>query len=281
MNLSVNKVWAISPAGDLATLDSRLKNNEKLRVDDFQGQCDPDRIKELNSLMAGTILRRMPRLAKLALRAAWEVRPLNETNSGLIIVTAYASVGSTFEFLDSLINDGAALASPTAFSHSVTNMSAAYVSQHLNLKGPSLTLTRDSFPESLEAAEALITSGQAADLLLGVIAEASATMAEIEKTAEHIMPPPHDGAVFFHLTGASQAGGETVIEYQSPCPESAELVSQDPLAFLGASSALALALRLALACHQTAGEGKDNPLQVDCGPARGSIIVKKSETAFE
>lgn len=267
----VEKIQALCPAGDLDNLRSRLKGPQGLNVSDFQGECDPERLKALTLLLPGPALRRAPRLAKLALSCALDVvRPEGETAStALILLSAYGSVGPTFDFLDSIINDGANLASPTAFSHSVTNMSAAYLSQLLHLTGPALSLTQPSFAAALEAAELLLKSEQAETVLLGAVSEYSETMSAVEKKAGR--PPAlfSDGAVFFRMgraaglltndckpePGLSEPDDRICLDFY-PSNPSAGGRPFDPLpAELPGSSVLTPALRLALACRAVADDG--------------------------
>lgn len=246
LSLAIRRAALLCPAGDL---DQLAAHGPGL---DLSGRCEADRLKELAERLPGVQLRRTPRLARLALRAALDLRPEITERTALVLVSAYGSAASTCEFLDSLLDDGAALASPTAFSHSVTNMTAAYLSQHLQLTGPCLSLSQWSLGPALEAAGVLLNSGQADDVLLGTVAEASETMMAIEKAAGRRPARPAEGAVFFHLARPSETAEEMRLEYLSPAPEAAPAPA-GPRAFSPLAPALELALAWRLAGPADAG----------------------------
>lgn len=267
MELAVRQVAALCPAGDLKTLRDRLQSPEKLSARDFQGQCDPGRLKELGELLPEANLRRVPRLARLALRAALEIKTA-VPQEALIIISAYGSAAATFDFLDSILSDGAALASPTAFSHSVTNMSAAYLSRHLGLTGPCLSLSQNSFLPALEAAELLLSSGRAESVLVGAISEYSEIMDVIDKAAGREPPVLSDGAVFFELARPAQKRDEVLLRTGEPRIRDNR---DERLAGLIGRSYLAEALRLALA-RLSAGDGGGPNAAGLCGKSGTELI---------
>ncbi len=167
----------------------------------YTGGIEPLAAGELTGLRPGRNLRRVPRLARLALGAALATSPEPNESGALVISTSYASVGSTFEFLNSIVDDGPDMASPTAFSHSVTNMVAALISQHLGLTGPCLTVTQDRFGPALTAAALLLDTGGAETVLLGAVGEHSELLSLMEDRARPVgRTSPDEGAVFFQLT---------------------------------------------------------------------------------
>ena len=116
-------------------------------------------------------LRRVDRFSRLALLGAClalkdagfsepgslerpEERPENRT--GVVVATGYGAAATTFSFLDSVIHDGDACASPTHFSNSVHNAAAAHISILLKITGPCLTVSQFE----LSTASALLTAGQ-------------------------------------------------------------------------------------------------------------------------
>ncbi|WP_169732643.1 beta-ketoacyl synthase N-terminal-like domain-containing protein [Desulfonatronum lacustre] len=112
-------------------------------------------------------LRRVDRLsrlallgASLALRDAGLSGPgsLDSQNerTGVIVATGYGAAATTFAFLDSVIHDGDACASPTHFSNSVHNAAAAHISILLKITGPCLTVSQFE----LSTVSALLTAGQ-------------------------------------------------------------------------------------------------------------------------
>ena len=279
--LAIRKVGGICPAGTLEEILFRLKNGSPIDQREFMGECDSSRLKELASLLPGSNLRRTPRLARIALRAALEAADSPLNTNALIISTAYGSVTSTFEFLDSIMHDGADMASPTAFSHSVTNMTAAYVSQYLGPTGPCLTVTQPSLKSSLEAARALLVSGQVDGVVWGVVSERSEIMEEIERRSGRPQLSLTDGAVFFRLTLPDPAKNEPLIEIDEERPTGSDEYGmvENTADFFG-SGPLALALRLALTClFLSEGSAGELPMACLVGEDPDLFVVKSGGSA--
>ncbi|MBN2809430.1 MAG: beta-ketoacyl synthase chain length factor [Deltaproteobacteria bacterium] len=122
--------------------------------------------------------RRLDHFSQLALLGACLAcedsgSPLNGARTGLIIASAYGATATTFSFLDSLIDDGDLLASPTLFANSVHNAAAAHIAAHLQITGPSLSLTQGqlSLPMALLTAAQWLADGRADTILCGVVEE--------------------------------------------------------------------------------------------------------------
>jgi len=197
---------------------------------DLLGPVDQERLVALGALLPGRNLRRVPRLARLALLAAGRLDPEPGEKTALVLATAYASVATTFDFLNSILDDGPDLASPTAFSHSVTNMAAALLSQHLGLGGPALTLTQNRFGPALSAAALLLEAGLAESVLLGAIGEHEDMMSRLEDLAHPGGRSRMDeGALFFKLklAGTKAAPPEPPLDLK-------ETAADGPLAQAGA-----------------------------------------------
>jgi len=124
-------------------------------------------------------LRRMPRYVKMALLAAllaieeaqWRDTDLRQT--ALVLGSAYGGSQMTLDFMDSILENGSQLASPTAFSHSVNNMGAGLLSLALGLEGPCQTVSQFelSFAGALEVAMTLLAVGRVNRVLLGAVDE--------------------------------------------------------------------------------------------------------------
>ncbi|MBF0201741.1 MAG: beta-ketoacyl synthase chain length factor, partial [Desulfamplus sp.] len=93
-------------------------------------------------------LRRIDRFSRLGLLAAG--RAIEDTapdiyskeNLGVIVATGFGALETTFCFLDSYINKGDGLASPTHFSNSVHNAVSAHISICYGLQGPNMTVSQ-------------------------------------------------------------------------------------------------------------------------------------------
>ena len=93
-------------------------------------------------------LRRIDHFSRMALLAAGkaikDTDPLlfSKESTGVIIATGFGALETTFSFLDSYIEKGDKLASPTHFSNSVHNAAAAHVSICYGITGPNLTISQ-------------------------------------------------------------------------------------------------------------------------------------------
>ncbi len=166
-------------------------------------------------------LRRIDHFSRLALLGAFQaledVGPLelNRERLGVIIGSGFGALKTTFGFLDSIIADGDACASPTAFSNSVHNAAAAHISMQFKLTGPSLTVSQfdQSLVSGLLSARQWLAEGRVEAVLLGVVDEycqvlgycweryfgeqISSKMRPLD--FDHFSAVPGEGAAFFLL----------------------------------------------------------------------------------
>lgn len=167
-------------------------------------------------------LRRLDRLSRLALLGAHlalqnSTSPLDLKNTGLIIATGYGATATTFAFLDSCIDDGDALASPTHFSHSVHNAAAANVAIHLGLRGPCCTVSQfgGSFASALATARAWLLQGRVDTVLVGAVDEVCDVLAYCHArlcATQDNAALPGEGAAFF-LLRATPPGHENAVAF--------------------------------------------------------------------
>ncbi len=125
-------------------------------------------------------LRRMNRLGKLAVLGAalaledagWKV-PLQRDDVGLVIASGYGASRSTFDFLDSMIDDEGHYPSPTLFSNSVHSSAASHLSIVLELGGPCLTVSQFemSTVSALLTARQWLWEGRVEAVLFGAVDE--------------------------------------------------------------------------------------------------------------
>lgn len=124
-------------------------------------------------------LRRVDRFSRLALLAGHlaleDAGRLEADRSrlGLVVATGYGATATTFSFLDSFLDGGDALASPTLFSNSVHNAAAASLSIQLGITGPNLTVSQFemSVPSALLAARGWLAEGRVEAVLFGGVDE--------------------------------------------------------------------------------------------------------------
>jgi 3-oxoacyl-[acyl-carrier-protein] synthase II len=178
-------------------------------------------------------LRRLDQFSRLAVLAAFLAiedagRLVEERqNLGLLVSTGYGAAQTTFEFLDSIINDGDRLASPTHFSQSVHNAAAANAGQLLGATGPSLTVCQFDrpFAAALATAKAWALEGRITHALVGGVEGRCQTLAQcLERLAQvdSSLPAPRqgEGAVFLLLEArsgdADEASGYGRIDELTP-----------------------------------------------------------------
>ncbi len=177
----------------------------------------------LATLLPNVPLRRIPKYAKMGLIAAINTLKMaditiqNDENKesatlispqqiGLVIASAYSGTKMNFDFMDSILENGPHLSSPTAFSHAVNNMGAGLLSLLLNIQGGCQTVSQFdlSFAGALQTALLLINSGRNDYVLLGVIDENDKRFeATCGKHLTNGNAPLTEGAIFF-LLGKTQ-----------------------------------------------------------------------------
>ena len=123
-------------------------------------------------------LRRMENMAKNALFCSFQSLeqahlPIAEPKMmGLSVAVGAGSLENTCKFMDSILDDGDELSSPTAFAGSVHNSTGLALSLFLQIKGPCVTTGQfeASFPAALLSAISFLKKGCCSDVLL-VVAE--------------------------------------------------------------------------------------------------------------
>lgn len=171
-------------------------------------------------------MRRADRLSKMAVIAAYDaladsgLTGADRSRTGVIVSTGYGAHVTTFEFLDGILDFGEAAVSPTAFSNSVHNAAASYISSALGVQGPTLTVTRFlfSFPAALQLAGAWLREGSVDHVLVGGADQHGEVLAYIANEKLKVSPDgkirpfssppgavPGEGAAFF-LVGRDNEG---------------------------------------------------------------------------
>jgi 3-oxoacyl-[acyl-carrier-protein] synthase II len=158
-------------------------------------------------------LRRADRLSRMAvLAAAGAVADsglsLDGRRVGILLATPFGPHVTTFDFLDGILDFGEANVSPTAFSHSVHNAAASYVAVALEIKGPTLTVSRfrHSFASALQLAACWLAQDRV-DLVLAGGADIYGPV--LGHVAGRLLPSAPDGAIApFVLSPVGQVPGE-------------------------------------------------------------------------
>lgn len=180
------------------------------------GKDDMGNLPPLAEILPGVNLRRVSAVGRLALGSAARALggsglavPLDENKApkvGLYIGSSLGAAGSSFAFMDSILDGGAQLASPTHFSHSVNNVFCGFLSLHLNIQGPSCTVCQFglSFAGAVQGALDALAAGAVDLALVGAVEECCPPMALARQRVQAAAPPPElDCAAFFLLSRES------------------------------------------------------------------------------
>ncbi len=184
--------------------------------------------KPLSQFVKPRKLRRLDNFTRLALLGTLlavedSERDIVGSDTGLIVASAHGATATTFAFLDSVIDDGDALASPTLFSNSVHNAAASHIAEHFAITGPTLSLTQgaDSLTMALLTAGQWLASGSIDTVLCGIIdcycdvaGYCWQSFREQSKTpAPNPAAGPGEGTLFFHLTRPRESAPEPKYGY--------------------------------------------------------------------
>lgn len=186
MPLAINGIGPVGAFGAgvenfRAALSGKAKVTPDItRVETCDGSFDLPVFRASTSSLADFVarrkLRRLDNFSRLALLGAALASADSETEiigsrTGLIVASAHGASATTFAFLDSVIDDGDALSSPTLFSNSVHNAAASHIAEHFQITGPNLSLTQgaDSLKIALITAAQWLASGRIDTVLCGAV----------------------------------------------------------------------------------------------------------------
>lgn len=172
---------------------------------------------DLENIPDRTLLKKMRRsdkFSKMAVLAAADalknsgIEGIDKKDIGVILSTAFGAHVTTFDFLDGILDYGEAGVSPTAFSNSVHNAAASYISSSFDINGPTLTITRFDFPfqYALQLAQTWLEEGRCEYVLAGAVEQYGDVMGYIY--SQKLMPA-YDGRIKpFNFNQPSHVPGE-------------------------------------------------------------------------
>lgn len=218
--------------------------------------CDTSRLAAFINKRALRRVDHFSRMAVLGSFLALEDAAMLGNDHGhlaVVVATGYGAARTTFAFLDSVFDNGDALASPTQFSNSVHNAAAAHISISLKAQGPTLTVSQFemSVPSAMLAACQWLEDQLVDTVLLGGVDEYCGVLGYcwqrfFESTPNAGMQPLNwedqsaiagEGATFFVLTrdeGAPPRYGVITDIQLGHRQKSQPQISKDTLLVLGA-----------------------------------------------
>ncbi|WP_207261026.1 beta-ketoacyl synthase chain length factor [Desulfovibrio sp. Huiquan2017] len=220
MKLSIHGVGLAAPIGDGALVRQALDGKDVPLPAAYETPTEA-----LAEYVPARKLRRMDHFTRMTLLAAYRALEAADTLSvlpdrmGIVLGTGYGPSRTTFDFQDSLIDDGPALASPLAFSLSVHNIPAGVLSMLLDYPCPQTTLCqlRGAVQAGIQTAALWLAEGRVDTILLGFTDE---TTPLLEANTERLnaaegrldAPPVGEGSAFFLL---AEAGGFASLEIEA------------------------------------------------------------------
>jgi hypothetical protein len=146
---------------------------------------------------------------------------------GLIVTSGFGPHCRGFRFLDGILDCGDNEALPTDFSHSVHSAAAAYVTEMLNLRGPSLTTTdfEIGFEQAVLLAQCWLDQEICDRVIVGAVEELGEVLIDCAaRMLRHEQPfVPGEGAVFLTLA-PSRVAGIALLE-AAPQPREVDLLT--------------------------------------------------------
>lgn len=141
---------------------------------------------ELSELFPGISLRRLSLSARIALLAAAQAllsarQFPADPSLGIAMAIPYSNPQNTLDFIDSMISHSPKLSSPTAFSHSVTNIEASLLSMQLGIHGICTTVSQFglSFAGAFMCAQADLLANRTRAMLLGTVEAEDSRLKEV------------------------------------------------------------------------------------------------------
>jgi len=223
---SILGVGAVTPLGrDLQGIGKQLGRSAAataahLRVSD-EFLSDP---------AIGGRMRRADRFARMAAVAALDswagasdaCASVAKDRVGLIVTSGFGPHCRGFRFLDGILDCGDSSALPTDFSHSVHGAAAAYITELLELRGPSLSTTdfEIGFEQAVLLAQCWLDQRACDRVLVGAVEEIGEVLIHCASRmlgGEKIFVPG-EGAVFLTL-GPMDGEGLARLEATAPPPQ--------------------------------------------------------------
>ena len=255
MPLAINGIGPVGAFGAgvenfRAALSGKVKVTPDItRVETRDGSFELPVFRASTSSLADFVarrkLRRLDNFSRLALLGAALACADSEieiigSRTGLIVASAHGATTTTFAFLDSVIDDGDALSSPTLFSNSVHNAAASHIAEHFQITGPNLSLTQgaDSLKIALTTAAQWLAIGRIDTVLCGAVDCYCDVLGyswqicrnSCKNKIETLSYGPGEGSLFLHLSRKKENSPEPKYGYLNrfiPDPDSPPTTAPD------------------------------------------------------
>ncbi len=142
-------------------------------------------------------LRRAETVAKNALYCSFKafaqsgINTMENKNLGISLAMGAGALGNTLKFMDSIIEDGDELSSPTAFAGSVHNSTALMLSMFLHIEGPCVVTGQldTSFAGALITAQQFLAKKMCRQVLVVVTEDVNPIIDEILSKESDVFNP--------------------------------------------------------------------------------------------
>ncbi|MGN0022700.1 MAG: beta-ketoacyl synthase chain length factor [Elusimicrobiaceae bacterium] len=169
----------------------------KLYLNGFYCLTGEAKAEDFSPFMDIRKLRRAETIAKNVLYCSFKalaqagVNTSEEKNFGISLAMGAGALGNTLKFMDSIIEDGDELSSPTAFAGSVHNSTALMLSMLLNVKGPCVVTGQldSSFAGALLTAQQFLAKKMCRQVLVAVTEDVNPLIDEILSKDANILNP--------------------------------------------------------------------------------------------
>jgi hypothetical protein len=169
----------------------------KLFINGFScltGEAAPE---DFASFMDVRKLRRAEQISKNALLCAFRaleqanIKDASKADMGISLAMGAGALNSTLKFMDSIIEDGDELSSPTAFAGSVHNSTALFLSMILGIHGPCVVTGQldASFAAALLTAQQFLAKNMCKQMLVVVSEEVNPLLTEELQKDVHVFDP--------------------------------------------------------------------------------------------
>lgn len=195
-NYYINGVSALTPVSqNLVELLAKATSSIGFKQTEFSSTENRPQKTDLSGLydfISKRKLRRLDHFSRLSLYGASlalddaGLFDTDLTRTGLAVASCYGTTNTNFAFLDSFLDDGDKLASPTHFSSSLHNAAPSYISMLCKTHGPAVTTSNSSLGVAYALLQAMswLDEGIVDNVIVGGVEEYSPILAHCIEDAE-------------------------------------------------------------------------------------------------